>query len=62
MGTYSKDNPPLPGVTVAARRSLLDPNDEAQYGERVPYVIVRGPPGTKLLERAYDPLTVLNDP
>jgi DNA polymerase zeta len=61
MGTYSKDLPPLPGVTVAARRTLADPNDEAQYGERVPYVVVRGAPGSKLLERSYDPREVLND-
>jgi DNA polymerase zeta len=61
MGTYSDKNVPAPGVTVAARRELVDPNDEVQYGERVSYVIVRGAPGTKLLERAYDPREVVTD-
>nr|VWO96738.1 DNA polymerase (EC [Ganoderma boninense] len=37
MGTYSDKVPPPPGVTVAARRMLEDPNDEPQYGERIPH-------------------------
>ncbi|TFK41148.1 hypothetical protein BDQ12DRAFT_697053 [Crucibulum laeve] len=61
MGTYSDNVPPPPGVMVAARRIAIDPNYEPQYGERVPYVIVRGEPGTKLVERAIDPLELLND-
>ncbi|KAF8423160.1 hypothetical protein L210DRAFT_3668451 [Boletus edulis BED1] len=46
MGTYSDKVPPLPGVAVAARRILQNENDEPQYGECVPYVIVRGDPHT----------------
>jgi DNA polymerase zeta len=59
---HSDKIPPPPGVTVAARRTANDSNDEVQYGERVAYVIVSGAPGTKLLERAYDPKEVLEDP
>ncbi|KAF8629703.1 hypothetical protein AX15_003320 [Amanita polypyramis BW_CC] len=54
MGTYR--GPLLPGVTVAKRKMLFDPNNEPQYGERVPYVITKGPPGSGLVERAMDPL------
>ncbi|KAG6890397.1 hypothetical protein C0995_008751 [Termitomyces sp. Mi166 len=53
--------PPPPGVVVAAKRMLEDPTNEPQYGERVPYVIIRGPPGVRLVDRAMDPLEMLND-
>ncbi|KAJ3750399.1 hypothetical protein DFH05DRAFT_73135 [Lentinula detonsa] len=62
MGTYSDKGPPPPGVAVAAKRTLLDPGDEPQYGERVPYVIVRGEPGSKLVDRAMDPSEFLRNP
>lgn len=51
----SDKGPPPPGVAVAARRMLEDENDETQYGDRVPYVIVRGDPHTRLVERAITP-------
>ncbi|THV04942.1 hypothetical protein K435DRAFT_961659 [Dendrothele bispora CBS 962.96] len=62
MGTYSDRGAPPPGVAVSSRRALLDPNAEAQYGERVPYVITLGPRGSKLVDRAMDPWEFLNDP
>ncbi|KAJ3890133.1 hypothetical protein GG344DRAFT_50208 [Lentinula edodes] len=62
MGTYSDKGPPPPGVAVAAKRTLLDPGDEPQYGERVPYVIAQGEPGSKLVDRATDPLEFLRNP
>ena len=46
---------------VAARRTAQDPHDEAQYGDRIPYVIVRGAPGSRLVERAVDPLEFMNN-
>lgn len=51
----SDKGPPPPGVVVAARRILEDGNDEPQYGDRVPYVIVRGDPHSRLVERAITP-------
>ncbi|GAW03632.1 DNA polymerase zeta catalytic subunit [Lentinula edodes] len=62
MGTYSDKGPPPPGVAVATKRTLLDPGDEPQYGERVPYVIAQGEPGSKLVDRATDPLEFLRNP
>jgi DNA polymerase zeta len=40
---------------------LMDRNDEPQYGERVPYVIIRGDPGTRLVDRAVRPEEALNN-
>ncbi|KAH8997309.1 hypothetical protein EDB92DRAFT_2030379 [Lactarius akahatsu] len=52
MGTYSDKGPPPPGAVVAARRQLEDPNNEAQYGNRIPYIIARGAPHERLVDRA----------
>ncbi|KAF8581637.1 hypothetical protein K439DRAFT_1635972 [Ramaria rubella] len=60
LGTYSDKLPPPPGAAVAARRLLQDANDEPQYGERVPYVISRGEPGMRLVDRAVSPEDLLN--
>ena len=40
---------------------LEDPNDEPQYGERIPYVIVRGEPGSRVVDRAVSPHDLLRD-
>lgn len=40
---------------VAARRRAADPNDEPQYGDRIPYVITAGEPNTRLADRAVSP-------
>lgn len=52
---------PPPGVMVAARKMLEDPNYEPQYAERVPYVIAREASGSRLVDRAMDPLDFLNN-
>ncbi|KAH8102662.1 hypothetical protein BXZ70DRAFT_798056 [Cristinia sonorae] len=61
MGNYSDKAPPPPGVVVAARRQIEDPNDEPQYGERIPYVIIRDDTLPRLVDRAVAPDVVLND-
>ena len=40
---------------IVARRRAVDPNDEPQYGDRIPYVITVGEPGTRLVDRAVSP-------
>jgi len=61
MGTYSDKVPPPPGVTVAARQMMIDENYEPQYGERVPYVIIRGEPNSRLVNRAVGPHELLEN-
>lgn len=58
---HSEKGPPPPGALVASRRMLSDPNSEPQYGERVPYVIIKGPPGSRLVDRAIDPLEFMQN-
>ncbi|EPQ60815.1 DNA/RNA polymerase, partial [Gloeophyllum trabeum ATCC 11539] len=60
MGTYSEKAPPPPGVTVAARRMMEDEANEPQYGERVRYVIVKGGPHSRLVDRAVAPEELLD--
>lgn len=47
---------------VAARRMMIDPNDEPEYAEPIPYVITQAEPGTLLAERAMDPLEMISEP
>lgn len=61
ISTNSDKVAPPPGVAVAARRLLEDHNDEPQYGDRVPYVIVRGAPGSRLVDRAMAPQDLLEN-
>ncbi|CAE7105599.1 unnamed protein product, partial [Rhizoctonia solani] len=61
LGTYSDKVPPPPGATVAARKFALDPMSEPQYGERIPYLIIRGEPGSRLVDRAVPPEELLRD-
>lgn len=51
---------PPAGVMVAARQQLDDPNDEAQYGDRIKYLIPRrNKPNERLVERAVNPYEFL---
>lgn len=61
MDNYSDKVAPIPGVCVALRRKQLDPIDEPQYGERVPYVILRGESSARLYERAVQPEELFSD-
>jgi DNA polymerase zeta len=53
--------PPPPGATVAARRTMEDPNDEPQYGDRIPYVIIRGEAKARLVDKAVAPQDLVNN-
>ena len=61
LGTYSEKGPPPPGALISARRMLEDPRLEPQYGERVPYVVVTGGPGARLIDRCVAPDVLLDD-
>jgi DNA polymerase zeta len=61
LGTYSDKGPPPPGALISTRRMLEDPRLEPQYGERVPYVVVTGGPGARLIDRCVAPDVLLND-
>ncbi|KZF20489.1 putative DNA polymerase zeta catalytic subunit [Xylona heveae TC161] len=59
LGTYS-DRGLLPaGALISAKRMLEDPRAEPQYGERVPYVVITGAPGARLIDRCVPPETLL---
>ncbi|KAI1612753.1 DNA polymerase zeta subunit [Exophiala viscosa] len=61
LGTYSEKGPPPPGALISARKMVEDPRLEPQYGERVPYVVVTGGPGARLIDRCVAPEVLLND-
>lgn len=47
LGTYSGKPGAVapPAAIVAAHAMALDPRAEPRFGERIPYVVVHGPPG-----------------
>ena len=59
LGTYSDKGLPPPGALISTRRMLEDPRAEPQYGERVPYVVITGAPGARLIDRCVPPETLL---
>lgn len=62
LGTYSDKGPPPPGALISARRMAADHRLEPQYGERVPYVVVTGGPGARLIDRCVAPEVLMRDP
>ena len=61
LGTYSDKGPPPPGALISTRRMLEDPRAEPQYGERVPYVVITGAPGARLIDRCVAPNVLLHN-
>jgi DNA polymerase zeta len=61
LGNYSDKGIPPPGALIATKRMLQDPRMEPQYGERVPYVVITGAPGARLIDRCVDPERLLKD-
>lgn len=61
LGTYSDRGPPPPGALIATKRMLADPRAEPQYGERVPYVVITGAPGARLIDRCVSPEALLQN-
>ena len=61
LGTYSDKGAPPPGALISTRRMLEDPRAEPQYGERIPYVVIAGAPGARLIDRCVAPEVLLHD-
>ncbi|CAA6669075.1 unnamed protein product [Spirodela intermedia] len=61
LGTYSSGAAASlpPAAIVAAKAMKADPRREPRYGERVPYVVVHGEPGARLVDMVVDPLELL---
>ncbi|KAL4884721.1 hypothetical protein BJY04DRAFT_233026 [Aspergillus karnatakaensis] len=61
LGTYSEKGTLPAGALISTRKMLEDPRAEPQYGERVPYVVVTGAPGSRIIDRCVPPETLLQD-
>ncbi|KFX96058.1 hypothetical protein V490_03531 [Pseudogymnoascus sp. VKM F-3557] len=59
LGTYSDKGPPPPGALISIKRMLEDHRVEPQHGERVPYVVITGAPGARLIDRCVAPEDLL---
>lgn len=62
LGTYAEKGPPPAGALISTRRMLADARAEPQYGERVPYVVITGAPGARLIDRCVAPEDLLSNP
>ncbi|QDZ21998.1 catalytic subunit of DNA polymerase zeta [Chloropicon primus] len=60
LGTYSaKASVVPPAAIVAAKAMALDPRAEPKYAERIPYVVVHGEPGARLVDMVVSPGTLV---
>lgn len=59
LGSY-RGLPP-PGAMIATEKLKLDPNSGPQYRERVPYVVIAGAPGERLVDRCVAPDVLVNN-
>ncbi|CEJ91394.1 Putative DNA polymerase [[Torrubiella] hemipterigena] len=62
LGSYSDKGPPPAGALISTKKMLEDARAEPQYGERVPYVVVTGAPGARLIDRCVAPEELLANP
>ena len=60
LGSYSaKASVVPPAAIVAAKAMALDPRAEPKFAERVPYVVVHGEPGARLVDMVVSPETLI---
>lgn len=61
LGTYStRTSSSLPPAAIVATKAMrTDPRAEPRYGERVPYIVIHGEPGARLVDMVVDPLDLL---
>ncbi|KAI0510395.1 hypothetical protein KFK09_010996 [Dendrobium nobile] len=61
LGTYSSRSSSLPPAAIVAKKAMeMDPRAEPHYGERVPYVVVHGEPGSRLMDMVVNPSDLLD--
>lgn len=61
LGSYKAGGSRLPpGAAVSTKVMKKDPRAGPQYRERVPYVVVAGAPGDRLVDRCVQPDLLLN--
>ncbi|KAI3448610.1 hypothetical protein Pfo_005275 [Paulownia fortunei] len=60
LGTYAARACSLPPAAIVATKAMTaDPRTEPRYAERIPYVVVHGEPGARLVDMVVDPLELL---
>lgn len=60
LGTYSSRASSLPPSAIVATKAMrADPRAEPRYAERVPYVVIHGEPGARLVDMVVDPMELL---
>ncbi|KAI5801709.1 hypothetical protein DFH27DRAFT_557681 [Peziza echinospora] len=61
LGSYSEKGTLPGGAKISTEKMNSDHRAEPQYGERVPYVVIAGPPGSRLIDRIVPPETLLHN-
>ncbi|PSS24580.1 DNA polymerase zeta catalytic subunit like [Actinidia chinensis var. chinensis] len=61
LGTYrARTSSSLPPAAIVATKAMrADHRAEPRYAERIPYVVVHGEPGSRLIDMVVDPLDLL---
>ncbi|KAF9605351.1 hypothetical protein IFM89_016486 [Coptis chinensis] len=60
LGTYSNRSASFPPAAIVAIKAMkTDPRAEPRYAERVPYAVIHGEPGARLVDMVVDPLDLL---
>eukprot|EP00850_Spirogloea_muscicola_P013421 SM000091S24579 [mRNA] locus=s91:158707:170125:- [translate_table: standard] len=61
LGSYSPNAAVLPPAAIVASKAMVvDPRAEPRYAERIPYVVVYGEPGARLVDMVVDPHVLVN--
>jgi len=61
LGTYSARASSLPPAAIVAIKAMrTDYRAEPRYGERIPYVVIHGEPGARLVDMVVNPYILLD--
>ncbi|KAG5354785.1 DNA polymerase zeta catalytic subunit [Yarrowia sp. B02] len=62
LGNYKEGGILPAGAKISAEKMAVDMRFEPQYKERIPYVVVAGPPKSRLIDRCVSPEELLQNP